>query len=73
MGILSFIGDLFHNLLYVPIINLLVLLYHAISFVHVPYALGFAIITLTIIIRLILYPLMASQLKASNNIPKATA
>jgi len=65
MQAFSFIGDLFHNLLYVPIINLLVILYHAISFVHVPYALGFAIITLTIIIRLILYPLMSSQLKAS--------
>ncbi len=65
MGILSFIGSLFHNLLYVPIINLLVLLYHALSFVHIPYALGFAIIALTIVVRLILYPLMASQLKAS--------
>ena len=65
MQLLSFIGSLFHNLLYVPIINLLVLLYHAISFVHIPYALGFAIIALTIVVRLILYPLMASQLKAS--------
>jgi YidC/Oxa1 family membrane protein insertase len=65
MQLFSFIGDLFHNVLYVPIINLLVLLYHAISFIHVPYALGFAIITLTIVIRLILYPLMNSQLKAS--------
>jgi YidC/Oxa1 family membrane protein insertase len=65
MQLFSFIGDLFHNLLYVPIINLLVILYHAINFVHVPYALGFAIITLTIVIRLILYPLMNSQLKAS--------
>jgi YidC/Oxa1 family membrane protein insertase len=65
MGILSFIGSLFHNVLYVPIINLLVLLYHAINLIHVPYALGFAIIVLTIVIRLILYPLMASQLKAS--------
>src|ERR1035437_5240103 len=65
MQAFSFIGDLFHNLLYVPIINLLVVLYHAISFVHIPYALGFAIITLTIVIRLLLYPLMNSQLKAS--------
>jgi YidC/Oxa1 family membrane protein insertase len=65
MSLFSFIGDLFHNLLYVPIINLLVLLYHAISFIHIPYALGFAIIALTIAIRLILYPLMNSQLKAS--------
>jgi YidC/Oxa1 family membrane protein insertase len=65
MSLFSFIGSVFHNLLYVPIINLLVLLYHAISFVHIPFALGFAIIALTIAIRLILYPLMNSQLKAS--------
>jgi YidC/Oxa1 family membrane protein insertase len=65
MGLFSVIGDLFHNVLYVPIINLLVVLYHAINFIHVPYALGFAIIALTIVIRLLLYPLMASQLKAS--------
>lgn len=65
MSLFSFIGSAFHNLLYVPIINLLVLLYHALNFVHIPYALGFAIIVLTIIIRLILYPLMSSQLKAS--------
>jgi YidC/Oxa1 family membrane protein insertase len=65
MNILTIIGDLFHSVLYVPIINLLVVLYHALSFVHIPYALGFAIILLTIVIRLILYPLMNSQLKAS--------
>jgi YidC/Oxa1 family membrane protein insertase len=34
-------------------------------FVHFPFALGFSIIILTIIIRFILYPLTASQLKAS--------
>jgi YidC/Oxa1 family membrane protein insertase len=65
MSLFSFIGSVFHNLLYVPIINLLVVLYHALNFVHLPYALGFAIIALTIVIRLILYPLMTSQLKAS--------
>jgi len=65
MQLFSFIGSLFHNLLYVPIINLLVLLYHALNLVHIPYALGFAIIVLTVVIRLILYPLMSSQLKAS--------
>lgn len=65
MQLFSFIGSLFHNLLYVPIINLLVLLYHTLNLVHIPYALGFAIIVLTVVIRLILYPLMSSQLKAS--------
>jgi YidC/Oxa1 family membrane protein insertase len=46
-------------------INLLVVLYHGLNLAHVPYALGFSIIVLTIIIRLVLYPLTSSQIKAS--------
>lgn len=65
MSIFSLIGSGFHNLLYVPIINLLVVFYFSLNFFHIPYALGFAIILLTIVIRLVLYPLTASQLKAS--------
>lgn len=48
-----------------PILNVLVLIYQTIFFLHIPYALGFSIIALTILIRFILYPLTASQLKAS--------
>lgn len=48
-----------------PILNILVLIYHALFFLHVPFALGFSIIVLTIFIRIVLYPLTASQLKAS--------
>lgn len=58
-------GDLFNTLFIHPIINILVFGYHLLSTLHVPYALGFAIILLTIVIRLLLYPLMAAQLKAS--------
>lgn len=58
-------GEIFNTVLIHPIINVLVAVYQALSFFHVPYALGFSIIGLTIIIRLVLYPLMASQLKAS--------
>jgi len=58
-------GEIFNTLLIHPIINVLVAVYQAFSFFHVPYALGFSIIGLTVIIRLVLYPLMASQLKAS--------
>ncbi len=58
-------GNLFNTLLINPIINVLVALYQALTLIHMPYALGFAIIGLTVIIRLILYPLMHSQLKAS--------
>jgi YidC/Oxa1 family membrane protein insertase len=55
-----------------PMINVLVAIYHALSFVHVPFALGFSIIVLTVLIRLILYPLTASQLKASKKMQELT-
>jgi YidC/Oxa1 family membrane protein insertase len=46
-------------------INVIVAVYQGLYFLHVPFALGFSIIVLTIIIRLILYPLTTSQLKAT--------
>jgi len=48
-----------------PIINLLVALYKVFEWLHIPGALGFAVIALTVVIRLILYPLMAAQLKSA--------
>lgn len=39
--------------------------YKALLFLHIPFALGFSIIILTIFIRFLLYPLISSQLKAS--------
>lgn len=58
-------GNFFNLILIHPIINILVAIYAAFSFVHIPYALGFAIIGLTIVIRFILYPLTTAQLQAS--------
>jgi YidC/Oxa1 family membrane protein insertase len=58
-------GNLFNTILINPIINVLVFLYQVLLTLHVPYTLGFAIILLTVLIRLVLYPLMATQLKAS--------
>lgn len=46
-----------------PIINILVAFYHILFSIHIPYALGFAIVALTVFIRFLLYPLTASQLK----------
>jgi YidC/Oxa1 family membrane protein insertase len=51
-------------------INVIVLIYQALLFLHVPSALGFSIIILTIVIRLILYPLTAAQLKAAAKMQK---
>jgi YidC/Oxa1 family membrane protein insertase len=55
----------FDTLIINPLTNILVAVYHFLNLIHVPYALGFSIIILTVIVRLILYPLMSSQLKAS--------
>jgi YidC/Oxa1 family membrane protein insertase len=55
----------FNTLIIDPLTNILVVVYYLLNLIRVPYALGFSIIILTIIVRLILYPLMSSQLKAS--------
>ncbi|MDP2649908.1 MAG: YidC/Oxa1 family membrane protein insertase [bacterium] len=58
-------GELFNELLFRPIINILVLIYQVLLSLHIPYALGFSIILLTILIRFVLYPLTTAQLKSS--------
>ena len=58
-------GEIFNLILVHPIINILLVVYQALFFLHIPYALGFAVIILTIIIRFAIYPLMSSQLKSS--------
>jgi YidC/Oxa1 family membrane protein insertase len=63
-------GNFFNTFLNNPITNILLAFYRMFSFVHIPYALGFAIIGLTIAIRFILYPLTASQIKASLQMQK---
>ncbi|MCL5432502.1 MAG: YidC/Oxa1 family membrane protein insertase [Patescibacteria group bacterium] len=62
---MSFFFSIFDTLLVYPIINVLVIIYQGLYYLHIPYALGFSIILLTILIRLILYPLTNSQLRAS--------
>ena len=57
--------ELFNLLLVNPIINILLVVYKALFFLHIPYALGFSIIIITIIIRFAIYPLISSQLKSS--------
>jgi YidC/Oxa1 family membrane protein insertase len=72
MNILSSIGDAFHYVLFVPMINALVALYHVFNYIHLPYSLGFAIIALTVLIRLVLYPLTNAQLRASKKMQELT-
>ncbi len=58
-------AHLFNLLLVVPIINILVAIYKILLFAHIPFAFGFSIIVLTALVRLVLYPLTASQLRSS--------
>src|SRR3989344_3719073 len=57
--------NIFNYILVWPIINALIAVYKFLQMLGAHYTLGFSIIVLTILIRLILYPLTSSQLKAS--------
>lgn len=59
------IGDIFNLIFMGPIINLLVLIYQALQAIHLPGALGFSIILLTVVVRILVWPFMASQIKAT--------
>lgn len=63
---------MFNTLINQPIANILVAVYQLLSFLGVPFALGFSIIVLTALIRLVLYPLTASQMKASKKMQEVT-
>ncbi len=62
--------SLFNLVLIWPILNILIAIYQGVVSLHLPYALGFAIILLTVLIRLVLYPLTASQLRTTQKMQK---
>lgn len=62
---MNFLITAFNVVLANPITNLLVACYQFLNFIHIPFALGFSIIILTFLIRLILYPLTSSQIRTS--------
>ena len=59
------IGDLFNNLFLGPILNILILIFKSLEMVNFPGALGFAIIFLTVAIRILIWPLTESQLQSA--------
>lgn len=63
-------GELFTTIFINPLINVLVAFYQLLTYVHTPYALGFAIIALTIFIRLLLVPLSAAQIRSTHKMQK---
>ncbi len=62
--------SLWNQLLVWPIINILIGLYKLFDWMHIPGPLGFAVIGLTILIRLVLYPLMQAQLRSARKMAK---
>ena len=56
---------LWNQVLVWPIVNILMALYKGFEYLHIPGPLGFAVIGLTILIRLLLYPLMNAQMKSA--------
>ncbi len=57
--------NLWNQFLIWPIVNLLVAFYRLFEWLHIPGPLGWAIILLTIAIRLLLYPLMQKQMASA--------
>lgn len=62
------IGDVFNLIFLGPIINLLVLILKGLQATGLPGALGFSIMFLTIIIRLILWPFSHAQMKSAKKL-----
>src|SRR3990167_11195952 len=60
----------FNQVLIWPILNILMALYKLFVTLHLPGALGLAVITMTSLIRLILHPLTLSQLKSAHKMNK---
>ena len=56
---------LFNTLFFGPIVNALVLFYKLLTLIHFPGALGFAIIILTVLIRFLVWPFTAAQVKSA--------
>lgn len=55
------IGQIFNILFINPFTNVLVAIYQGLVFLHIPFPLGMAIIVLTLLIRLIMWPIIAKQ------------
>lgn len=63
---LGLIGALFNDIFFRPVVTLLVLILNGLQLAHIPGALGFSIILLTILIRFLVWPFMSSQLKSAS-------
>ncbi|MDO8573594.1 MAG: YidC/Oxa1 family membrane protein insertase [Candidatus Daviesbacteria bacterium] len=62
---MSGIIAIFDTLFFGPVVNLLVLIFSGLQAIHIPGALGFSIVILTVAIRILVWPFMAAQIKAT--------
>ncbi len=62
------IGDIFNLFFFYPVTNLLVLIIKGLQVVGLPGALGFSVVVLTIIIKLVLWPFYHAQIKSSQKL-----
>ncbi len=62
---MELIGAIFNTIFFGPIVNLLVFVYKLLTLIHLPGALGFAIVILTVFIRFLVWPFTASQVKSA--------
>ena len=60
-------GNIFEILLIQPMTNIGLASYVLLNGAGVPFALGFSIILLTVIVRLFLYPVMSKQMKSAKS------
>lgn len=65
---MQIIYDIFDHVFFAPIVNLLIGILHTLDSYHISGSLGFSIIILTIFIRVLIWPLMSSQLKSAKKI-----
>lgn len=62
------IGEILETIFIWPILNLLIGFYNLFLFIHLPWTLGFAIIALTVLVRMILWPLTRTQLESAKKL-----
>ena len=65
MNPFDLIGFIFNEIFFRPVINLLALILYGLNLTHIPGSLGLSILVLTVMIRLLVWPFMASQIRST--------
>ncbi len=65
MNPFDLIGFVFNEIFFRPVINLLALILYGLNLTHIPGSLGLSILVLTVMIRLLVWPFMASQIRST--------